>query len=110
MKFKEGVRTSGIRPELLAALIDSCKLNAQKKPEVKLNIYLITQGGQADCYQATCMQEAVNIAEREYLDEIIEFHKENMTEFVHNDELQHWQECVLESCNLIGELKNPSND
>lgn len=67
-----------------------------------MNIYLIQEDGEATCFQATCMQNAITIATQKFC-------KENYDSDWDIDETpdNYYQRAILQSCSLIGELANP---
>ncbi len=74
-----------------------------------MNIYRIIEDGVDTYIQAKTMQEAVKICEAENIRELeIEAgKKEDGIPFVDNDaETKYYHEQILESCQLIGELRN----
>lgn len=66
-------------------------------------IYLIVEDGESFCIKAHTMVDALKVCEQSYLedrreDEGKEYHAEHETRYYRDE--------VLESCALIGELKN----
>lgn len=68
-----------------------------------MNIYLIQDDGEAYCVRAESMQKAISICEGLYLKEIQEDQGDN---FNRKEESEYYQEQILQSCQLVGQLKN----
>lgn len=69
-----------------------------------MNVYLIQEDGQSYCVQAGSMQEAVKNAEEMY---IISLMEDDAIEQSVAHERQYYRNDVIQSCQLIAELKNP---
>ena len=67
-----------------------------------MNIYLITEDGVSFCIRAKKMHEALLVCERSYIDERVEQAPHCSIEH----EKEYYHENILESCQLVGELKN----
>lgn len=68
-----------------------------------MNIYLMIEDGESFCIKAHDMMEALGVCEKSYLedrkkDEGEGYHDEHEKRFYRNE--------VVESCKLVGELKN----
>jgi len=68
-----------------------------------MNIYLIHEDGESFCIQAESMQEAISITEHNYLEEL--FEEGDMGESPAPN-IKYYHAQILQSCNLIGELRN----
>lgn len=68
-----------------------------------MNVYLIQQDGEQECWQAETMGAAVEAAFREYYRDLTETSGESDA----TEEREHWEGEILQSCTLVGELKNP---
>jgi len=67
-----------------------------------MNIYLIVIDGVSFCIKAKTMGKAVEICEKNYL---IECKEENSNCNI-EQEKEYYHEQILQSCSLVGELKN----
>lgn len=67
-----------------------------------MNVYLLSENGEPKCIQAESMQEAITIGSQQFC-------KENYDDSWHFEETpdRYYQQCILQSCALIGELANP---
>ena len=67
-----------------------------------MNIYWLMEDGESFCIKAFSMSEAVDVCEKSYLEDISEEKPKRNIEaerkFYHNQ--------ILQSCSLVGELKN----
>ena len=63
-----------------------------------IKFYLIIEDGNTFCIKASTMHEAVNICEQSYLEE---YEEED-----HEYERKFYNESILQSCYLVGELRN----
>jgi hypothetical protein len=73
-----------------------------------MNIYLIQEDGQALCWQAESMQQAVQLAEDRH---IMEATKEELEPWDYTadkeaEERENYRANILQSCQLVGELAN----
>lgn len=69
-----------------------------------MNIYRIIEDGSGFCIQAKNMTDACNIAEGNYINDCLA-----VAEGAHinvEDERRYYQENIIESCSLIGPLRN----
>ena len=69
-----------------------------------MNIYLIIEDGQHLCWQAETMTLALSYSRDEYIDER---RRDEGDALDLSAELTYYEENILESCALIGELANP---
>lgn len=69
-----------------------------------MNIYLIQEEGESFCIRAKTMAEAVLVCEASYLEDRKE--DEGEENFNENIERDYYHEQLLQSCQLVGELKN----
>ena len=67
-----------------------------------MNIYLLVEDGESFCIKARTMGEAVAICEKSYLEDRLE-EEPGCNEGV---ERGYYHEQILQSCALIGQLKN----
>ena len=67
-----------------------------------MNIYLINEDGDSFYIKAKTMHEAVKICEESYLEDRMEEEKGLLID----GERLYYHEQILQSCSLIGELKN----
>lgn len=67
------------------------------------NIYLMVEDGESFCIRAKTMVEATNVCERSYLEEMEDELRDQYNE---STEKEHYHEHILESCSLVGQLKN----
>lgn len=72
-----------------------------------MNIYLIQEDGEAKCWQAATMSDALEQAQDAYFDELDDPPSSHMDPRRLQDELLHYQSDILQSCTLVGELANP---
>lgn len=63
----------------------------------------MSEDGETFCIRADSMDEAVKICLNSYLEDMKEEHKE---EFSKDYETDHYHKNILQSCSLVGELKN----
>lgn len=68
-----------------------------------MNIYLFIEDGESFCIKARTMCEAVGICERSYLEDRQEEEGQMCSM---EDEKEYYHEQILQSCSLIGRLKN----
>ena len=68
-----------------------------------MNIYLMNEDNEIFCIKAETMAEALQICESSYLDDRKEDEGE---QFRLEYEKQYYYDNILQSCNLVGELKN----
>lgn len=68
-----------------------------------MNIYLLIEDGDSFCIKAKTMAEAVNVCEEAYLEEVAATEASPLAE---NAEKKYYHKNVLESCSLVGVLKN----
>lgn len=68
-----------------------------------MNIYLLTEDGESFCIKAETMSDAVNICVESYLEDMKE---EKKLEYNLLSEREYCLEQILQSCLLVGELKN----
>lgn len=68
-----------------------------------MNVYLLVEDGVSFCIKAERMSEAVDLCERSYLDDMKE---EKGVDYNLVSECEYYHEQILQSCSLIGELKN----
>ena len=66
-------------------------------------IYLITEDGETFCVRAHTMKEAVDVCEKIYLEDQKEVEGEKYNE---ENERNYYHNQILQSCQLVGELKN----
>lgn len=71
-----------------------------------MNIYLVVEDGDTFCIQADTMNEAVKFCEEVHLEECSKNYLEIGIGFDAGNEKRYYQEQILQSCSLIGELKN----
>lgn len=71
-----------------------------------MNIYLIHEDGESYCIKANSMTEACSVVEGSYLDDMKEYNEKHGLDHDEKSEMEHYQINVLQSCALIGELKN----
>ena len=67
-----------------------------------MNIYLLIEDGEGFCVKAKTMSEAVLICKKSYLED----REEEDRNFNLKHEEEYYDEQILESCSLIGQLKN----
>jgi hypothetical protein len=70
---------------------------------VGVNVYLVTEDNVSFCIKAETMSETVDICERSYLDDMKE---EKGVDYNLVSEKEFYHEQILQSCSLVGELKN----
>lgn len=70
-----------------------------------MNIYLITEDGESFCIKAKSMNLAVQFCESSYLNDVRENTKD-MLSFNESTEREYYHTNILQSCQLVGELKN----
>lgn len=76
-----------------------------------MNIYLIIEDGQHVCIAAETMTSALGKARGRYIDELQEeWAMERDGPFDLGDEYTRYEESILESCALVGELSNYVED
>ena len=68
-----------------------------------MNIYLVIEDNESFCIKAETMHEAVTICEASFLEDQQEDLKES---YDHISEKEYYHKHVLQSCALVGELKN----
>lgn len=72
-----------------------------------MNIYLLIEDGDSFCIKAKTMAKAINVCEQSYLeDRQEELGKMGPKKYDNEYEKQFYHEQILESCSLVGELKN----
>ena len=72
-----------------------------------MNIYRVIEDGQDSCIKAKTMSEAVKICEDSYIEDRLElFNTDDNQDVFEQHEREHYQQNVLKSCELLGELKN----
>jgi hypothetical protein len=72
------------------------------KRRKNMNIYLVIEDGEQFCIKANTMSEATCICERSYLDD----REEHESPIDVDVERKYYQEQILQSCSLVGVLKN----
>lgn len=68
-----------------------------------MNIYLFQEDGESFCIQAETMAEAVDVCELNFL---VARQAEETTELDKEFERKFYHEQILQSCALVGQLKN----
>ena len=68
-----------------------------------MNVYLLIEDGESFCIRAKTMNDAVNVCIASYLDECQEEDGINYRKSYSRD---YYHEQILESCSLVGRLKN----
>jgi len=68
-----------------------------------MKIYLLVEDGESFCIRANNMSEAINFCEQSYLEEIEE---ERGMNYQIEIEKEYYREQILQSCSLVGLLKN----
>jgi hypothetical protein len=68
-----------------------------------VNIYRIIEDCEDFCIKANTMIDAINICRERYLDSVAHDDPDN---FDKEDEIKYYNNNILQSCALIGELKN----
>ena len=73
-----------------------------------MNIYRITEDGEAFCIKAKTMHEAVKVCEDSYVEEELDSisNKKFSSETIDSVSREYYNTNLLQSCELIGELKN----
>jgi len=71
-----------------------------------MNIYLITEDGETFCIKAETMAQAIEVCEASYLDDRREEAKAFPASYNENTERAYYHNEILQSCSLVGELKN----
>lgn len=72
-----------------------------------MNIYLLIEDGGSFCIKAKTMAEAVSTCEQSYLeDRQEELGKSGPEKCDSDSEKEYYHEQILQSCSLVGELKN----
>ena len=71
-----------------------------------MNIYLIQEDGESFCIRAKSMGEAVTICLNSYLEDLEEEKKDKFNKEV---ETKYYHEDILQSCHIVGVLKNYPN-
>jgi len=66
-----------------------------------MNIYLITEDGETFCIKAETMAQAIEVCEASYLDGL-----RLLASYNENTERAYYHNEILQSCSLVGELKN----
>lgn len=67
-----------------------------------MNVYLITEDGESFCVRALTMAQAIKWCEEFY---ILELNSEKEIDNL-SSEIDYYHNNVLQSCSLIGEIKN----
>lgn len=67
-----------------------------------MNIYMITEDGSNFCIKALTMSDAINVCESSYVEDAME-DDHGTTE---DHERKYYHTDILESCTLVGELRN----
>lgn len=67
-----------------------------------MNIYLVTEDSESFCVRANTMAEALNFCFQEYLEEA----RIVAPGYTESEEGKYYHAQILQSCALIGELKN----
>ncbi len=67
-----------------------------------MNIYLIIEDGGGFCMRGKSMAEVINICEKSHIEVALEEDKNTTEEY----ERSYYHTDILESCALVGELKN----
>jgi len=67
-----------------------------------MNIYLITEDGSSFCVRAKTMAEAINVCEKSYIEDAMEIDDSTTEDY----ERGYYHAEILQSCALIGELRN----
>ena len=68
-----------------------------------MNVYLLNEDGESFCIRAKTMAEAIGICEASYLEDREE---EDGDKYREKNEREYYHEQILQSCALIGQLKN----
>lgn len=71
-----------------------------------MNIYMVLEDGEHNCYKAESMQSAIDIAENLYVEEMRQHAADNGLDFSEAEERTVFRRDAIESCQLMGELKN----
>jgi len=66
-----------------------------------MNIYLINEDGDSFCIKAETMQKAIDVCFKSYLDSM-----KDEPDYNEEYETNYYHEQILQSCALVGELKN----
>lgn len=67
-----------------------------------MNIYLITEDGSNFCMRGQTMSEVIGLCERSYIEDAVEDDSKTTEEY----ERKYYHDEILQSCTLVGELKN----
>lgn len=67
-----------------------------------MNIYLLVEDDVSFCIRAKTMSEAVQICKESYLED----RKEEKSNYSMMTEIAYYNDQILQSCSLVGELKN----
>ena len=68
-----------------------------------MNIYLMDEDGERFCIRSKNMAEAIDVCEKSYLEDRQE---EEGDKYNDKTEREYYHEQILQSCSLLGELKN----
>jgi len=71
-----------------------------------MNIYRITEEGVDSCIKAKTMHEAVKVCEDLYIDGFVNGVSDEHSKAFEEYKREYYQLAILESCELVGELKN----
>jgi hypothetical protein len=72
-----------------------------------VNVYLIQEDGEANCYQAKTAVDAIEVAFVRFLNELSDDELANFHQEYGESPRQWWNRNCFQSCTLIGELVNP---
>lgn len=70
------------------------------------NIYKIIEDGDEFCIRAKTMKDAISISENIYLTELKDECEECGRTFNRDKGLKYYHDSIIQSCELLGELKN----
>lgn len=71
-----------------------------------MNIYMITEDGVMCCIRAKTMHEAIKVCEDCYIEDVMEENEKGHIDTSEDIERKYYHLEILQSCELIGELKN----
>jgi len=71
-----------------------------------VNIYRIIEEGVDSCIKAKTMHEAVKVCEDAYINVVVDGVSGEYLKVFEKSEREYYQLSILESCELVGELKN----
>lgn len=74
--------------------------------ELIVNVYLIQEDGESFCVRSHTMRDALKTSEDRYLSDPEIKEQIQSGESTLSEEIEHYYSQILQSCSLVGELKN----